>query len=1050
MLSGIVLLDSMRLGIFHVLIFIFRWSHAGHATNGRKVTCIMPLGKLRTWLFHILFLLMFYQASGQDFAGQYRQLDSLYQAGDMAGCLQLENSILGLIGQRQDTLVANTYFYIGDAYRAEYETDKALTYFETEKALRENLLPLDAAGYSNTLFNLMYTYFLNGNFRNAMNSGEALLAYDQATYGINSKQYVYSLGDFVDVLLENDHIKEAEVLLNRALKSLPRKSHYEALILAKLGYVYSFTGLYSRSTRCFTEALPILQQHYGDTSPEYQLTMSNYGNLLMQQGKYDKAEELIATSLETIQASDWPDKEQLYYAGLNNLTLAHQMLGQFAAAESSFNRILRSDSATLGATHPEFATTLSNLGILYTDEKKFTESERVLRQAIEILRNSQDTVSLSFAKKLNNLARNFQQANQPEPAIPMLQQALMIFKTQLGKKSPEYATALFNLGTAMLATDAKAGYGYLKEAAGLRLKVLGKKHPLYAEVLEKLAIYHWKIKNNREADRHFGSVFQNYFNQVADFFPVLTEEEKSNLFFNTIRPSQELYASWATSEAAQQPAILGDLYSITLNTKGLILYATDRVKQKIFQSGDSTLINLYETWEMQKELLAFYYSSNQNPERVDSLLEVSKNNEKELSRKSAAFSRDIIRPHRKWNEIQAALKPGEAAIEIIRFRKYNIDSLKNGPEVHYAFLLLTSATKDGPRLVLLNEGTLLESRYLSYYRNGIQFKVDDEYTYGYFWQKVHDELKALGINKLYLSTDGAYNLLSLGSIKNPATQKYLLEEMDIHLVGSTRDLLSPRPTRSIGQSSMLIGYPLYNFRQEDGTNPLLNVEAKVVSRSIRGSLSRFLRGTNGIAELPGTKKEVELISKALSKKHDPILLIESMATEQNLKNAASPDILHIATHGYFLEDDAVHKTPNPLLNSGLILAGATNFIRNGHNPLHAEDDGVLTAYEAMNLNLENTNVVVLSACETGLGTVQNGEGVYGLQRAFQLAGANYIIMSLWPVDDEATQYLMTGFYRHWSETEDVREAFKLAQLETKAKFNASYYWGAFILIGSLP
>ena len=148
-----------------------------------------------------------------------------------------------------------------------------------------------------------------------------------------------------------------------------------------------------------------------------------------------------------------------------------------------------------------------------------------------------------------------------------------------------------------------------------------------------------------------------------------------------------------------------------------------------------------------------------------------------------------------------------------------------------------------------------------------------------------------------------------------------------------------------------------------------------------------------------------------------------------------------------LQPPSVIHTPNALLSSGLILSGATNFIRDGKNPLHDDEDGILTAYEAMNLNLDDTDLVVLSACETGLGEVQNGEGVYGLQRAFQLAGASHVIMSLWPVDDEATQSLMTHFYEKWLIMGDVRSAFREAKLEAIVQYSNAYYWGAFVLIG---
>jgi len=153
--------------------------------------------------------------------------------------------------------------------------------------------------------------------------------------------------------------------------------------------------------------------------------------------------------------------------------------------------------------------------------------------------------------------------------------------------------------------------------------------------------------------------------------------------------------------------------------------------------------------------------------------------------------------------------------------------------------------------------------------------------------------------------------------------------------------------------------------------------------------------------------------------------------------------LHIATHGYFQPDNKAEN--NPLLRSGLMLSGAGSTIRGISNS--SGEDGILTAYEAMNLNLDNTDLVILSACETGLGDIKNGEGVYGLQRAFKVAGAKTLVMSLWKVSDEATQELMVTFCKNWLLSGNKREAFLLAQKALKAKYPEPYYWGAFVMVG---
>jgi CHAT domain-containing protein len=199
-----------------------------------------------------------------------------------------------------------------------------------------------------------------------------------------------------------------------------------------------------------------------------------------------------------------------------------------------------------------------------------------------------------------------------------------------------------------------------------------------------------------------------------------------------------------------------------------------------------------------------------------------------------------------------------------------------------------------------------------------------------------------------------------------------------------------------------------------------------------------------LSDLPGTRVEVEKMQDLLTAKGWEVqAYLAENALEENLKESYKPRLLHIATHGYFQPDNKTEN--NPLLRSGLMLSGAGSTIR-GISSTTGED-GILTAYEAMNLNLDNTDLVILSACETGLGDIKNGEGVYGLQRAFKVAGAKTLVMSLWKVSDEATQELMVSFCKNWLETGNKRDAFIKAQKALKALYPQPYYWGAFVMVG---
>jgi CHAT domain-containing protein len=216
--------------------------------------------------------------------------------------------------------------------------------------------------------------------------------------------------------------------------------------------------------------------------------------------------------------------------------------------------------------------------------------------------------------------------------------------------------------------------------------------------------------------------------------------------------------------------------------------------------------------------------------------------------------------------------------------------------------------------------------------------------------------------------------------------------------------------------------------------------------------------TQKITPLPGTEKEVKELDDLLKQKGwKTNEYTEALATEEQVKVLESPKIFHIATHGFYapevvateeqaLAENDAQLSENPLLKTGLLLKGAGDVLSKTTYNYNMES-GILTAYEAMNLNLDKTDLVVLSACETGLGDIQNGEGVYGLQRAFLVAGAKVLIMSMFKVDDEATQKLILNFYRKWLTTTNLRQSFVDAKKELRVEYPEPIYWGSFMMIG---
>jgi CHAT domain-containing protein len=330
-------------------------------------------------------------------------------------------------------------------------------------------------------------------------------------------------------------------------------------------------------------------------------------------------------------------------------------------------------------------------------------------------------------------------------------------------------------------------------------------------------------------------------------------------------------------------------------------------------------------------------------------------------------------------------------------------------------------------------GEDLEDKYFKYYKNSIIYRYHDEYSYQNFWAKI--EIRIGNPTTIYLSPDGVYNQINLEVI--PVNDSlYVLDRSNIVLLSNTKDLAMARKKEETkDKTAILFGDPDYYLEVNPDHSPIY------------------------INKLPGTRKEVTRLSEILESKgwHTEQFLSDE-ATEEVVKNKKNAAVFHIATHGFYspsiVEDENLAleqlkqstAVNNPLMRSGLMLNGAGDILAQTQYKFNMMD-GILTAYEAMNLNLDYTDLVVLSACETGVGDVTAGEGVYGLQRAFIVAGADNLIMSLFKVSDQATSELMVNFYDYWLKTGNLRSSFVQAKKTIREKYSDPIDWGAFILIG---
>jgi CHAT domain-containing protein len=606
---------------------------------------------------------------------------------------------------------------------------------------------------------------------------------------------------------------------------------------------------------------------------------------------------------------------------------------------------------------------------------------------------------------------------------------------------------------------------YYLEAKDITEKALGKEHTDYTVSVSNLSFLYQAMERFHQAAEFKSEAFELRIAQVNTNFSFLSEQQRES-YWKTV--SWEFEAAYSLAHVYPAASVNTLNYNNTLFSKGLLLRTANAVRDAVYSSGNAELIARYEELGKLRREVSTLRQQGRNDEYVQSREARAEELDKALTRESAAY-RDLQEDLAlEWQNVRDSLGRDEAALEFVSFELYD---KKWTDKTFYAALVLRPGM-DAPLWVPLCEGAELERLFarVQNITNPLQQTriLYDDYgqeLYAAIWQPLEKELE--GVTTVYYSPSGLLHKVAFNAIPTGTPADARLEDKySLNLVSSTREVALRKKAGDTPDITQAVVYGGLEY-----TGGAEAVEALREASLRYGERSRGITPVDlpeaaresGFGFLPGTVTESQSIQRQLRGKRIPHALYAGYeGNEESFKalDGKKTAVLHLATHGFFLEDIEVDYESrelvqrlggggqkafeNPLLRSGLVLAGA-NFAWSGE-PIPEIEDGILTADEVSRLNLTGTALVVLSACQTGLGVSNNSEGVFGLQRAFKLAGAETLIMSLWSVSDDASSLLMRVFYEQWLAGKSKQDAFREARRQVRDKYPQPFYWAAFVLM----
>ena len=845
--------------------------------------------------------------------------------------------------------------------------------------------------------------------------------------------------------------------------SLGEKHPNTIIDLNNLAGIYRKQGYYKQAEESLLKVLADSREVFGDVHPQSITALNNLALLFENLGLYEKAEPYFISAIRDAKAT-LGEKHPKTIKIMNNLALLHESQGLFDKAEPLYLQALELTTSLKGADHPDTVAVKNNLGFLYMLDKKYKKADEQFQAVSNIWQKQLGVNHQKTLKAMNNLARAKHGLGRHREAEELFQLALKSRQDTLSPQHPDSIRSMIDLADLYKKTDRlQEAKRLLQEALLLAESNLGDKHPYTFEALNGLADVYEIEKDHKEAVdlRAVG------FNRRSEFLNRILWSAGENTRQSYIRlhkPEQDhflrLLVKMNTPEAARQ------VLHISLQRKGLLLKIASEIHKVVSMSGSPELYGLTDILrKVQKQLAALTLSgpAGESAETFQKKLLALEDRRNEVQGELGRASQ----PYRNVSHqvsVDDVLEKLDESTALVDFLTYT------DKRSEIVAVIATKDANNNPRVNLVYLGKqLIIKQAISEYRSMIQEEETEEdelqqagrSIYGKIWKPLTPFLKDKPT--VYIVPDSIIHLLPFDTLIDENNQ-YLLKSKDLRILSSSRDLvLSDLPPAK--KNLLIIAGPDYDI------DTIKDLKKEILDR--RGADNNTIRlASVGLRSLSfGKLVGAELEGSAIKKVSDHLKIASTIyskrsAEERQLRQIRQPpQIVHIATHGFFLkpEDSMIRRLlsmqrgarnrlpppgDNPLLRAGLAFAGI-----NANAPflgdIDTNNDGILTALEALKLNLSGTELVVLSACETGVGEIHAGEGVYGLRRAFQEAGVKSVLNSLWPVSDEGTRLLMVGFYNEMLAGKTVREALKASQLAMLKgdEWNHPYYWAAFVVVG---